>query len=476
MAALISAGHSDDVLRAFKFAATIGSPILKPAVSRATAAKTPAAYAQTPSIAWPAGGIAAGNVGYFEREALASDGVQTLVLGSSYSPGEPTVLRTPNGLGAQTANAGSAYMKVVLANKDLTRLLGQGGSSGSSAFATAQEFLAATALLAEHYPGEPIVVAPPQRWTPAPDLAAGLLTMTRSASWLSAVSLTALTSPKNLQTVVRLPGGSTHEKLSKRESRVLRSVNRKISQLEKLKYRTNLKDYLPVAVAESSAWRGASEAVALGGLDALAQRVTRQLRQGVQIEAEQRVTLGGLKGTVPVSIDNTLGFAVVVRLKPQYDQSATGIKITVSPGGAVSQSGLVTIPAHSAETVRLRVQATVVGSTAVTLSLQNGHYQPLFGSPAQRMTIQATQVGVLGVIIFAVALGVFLIATAARAARRGRAAPAADHAANPGPATEQAGDRPAAPAEPDTVMAERTELEQPARPDVIEETDDHRTA
>ena len=39
---------------------------------------------------------------------------------------------------------------------------------------------------------------------------------------------------------------------------------------------------------------------------------------------------------------------------------------------------------------------------------------------AARMTIQATQVGVLGMIIFACALGVFLIASAARAVRRGR--------------------------------------------------------
>ena len=36
------------------------------------------------------------------------------------------------------------------------------------------------------------------------------------------------------------------------------------------------------------------------------------------------------------------------------------------------------------------------------------------------MTIQATQVGVLGMIICAAALGVSLIASAARAVRRGR--------------------------------------------------------
>jgi hypothetical protein len=162
---------------------------------------------------------------------------------------------------------------------------------------------------------------------------------------------------------------------------------------------------------------------------------------------------------VPVSIDNTLNYAVAVRLKLHVDSSqSNGITITVSPGGAVSRSGLVTIAPHNVVTVRLRVQAIDVGATTVTLSLENSKGAALTGSPAQQMTLQATQVGVLGVIIFAVALGIFLIATAARAARRGRPAPAAEQATDPGLAADQADDRPAMPPEADTVMAERTEL------------------
>jgi hypothetical protein len=140
---------------------------------------------------------------------------------------------------------------------------------------------------------------------------------------------------------------------------------------------------------------------------------------------------------------------------PQYSQSS-GIKITVSPGGAVSRSGLVTIQAGNAVTVRLRVQATQVGSTSITLALQNRNGQLL--RPATPMTVQATQVGVLGVIIGAVALGVFLIATAARAARRGRPLPAVNQATGPDLAGHRADDRSGEQPEPDTVMAERTEL------------------
>jgi hypothetical protein len=348
-------------------------------------------------------------------------------------------------------------MKLVLANDSLTGLLGSGGRPGDSAFAAAQEFLAQTALLAQQDPGKPIVVAPPHRWTPAPGLAAGLLAVTGSASWLSPVRVASLTSPKNLQILPQLPEGHRLRMLNRREIRVLGRVDSKIAELQVLQANPDQADYKAVAAAESSAWHGASKAAALAALDSLGQRVARQLRQGVQIEAEQRITLGGLKGSVPVSIDNTLSYQVAVRLSVAYNQSS-GIKITVSPGGVVRHDGLVIIPAHNVVTVRLRVQAAEVGATAVTLSLQNRKGEWLPGSPTPRMTIQATQVGVLGVIIFAVALGVFLIATAARAARRGHPAPASDQATDPGLAAEQADDRPATPPGPDTVMAERTEL------------------
>jgi Family of unknown function (DUF6049) len=453
MSALIGARHASDVQQSLQYGNLIGSQILNRTASPA-AASASAARGQPASIAWPPGGIpgdpagdsAAPHAGYTVLQYLAADGIRTLLLGSAYLPDEhATVLRTPNGLGA--------YMNILLANDTLTQLLGT-ASSGNSKFASVQEFLAETALLAKQ--GEPIVVAPPQRWAPAPGVAAGLLAVTRSASWLSPASLASLTSPKNLP-VVQLPSAPSQRRLSRREVRVLRRVDGKIAQLQLLKATPDSAVFLSLAAAESSAWQGKSSAHALAALNMLGQRIAQQLRQGVQIEAEPRITLGGLKGSVPVSIDNTLSYPVAVRLDVDYNQS-TGIKITVSPGGVVSRSGLVTIPARNVVTVRLRVQATQVGATAVTLSLLDRKWQALPGSPSERMTIQATQVGVLGVIIFAVALGIFLIATAARAARRGRPAPAADEARDPGLAASQADDRPSAPPEPDTVMPERTEL------------------
>jgi Family of unknown function (DUF6049) len=446
--ALIGAGHAGDVTKAFQAGRSIAGKVLDRALGATSATSRPTAEGQTAGIAWPAGGIPGGSAGYAVLENLASDGVQTLLLPSSYLSAEhATVLRTADN---------GVYMKLLLANESLTRLLAAGGSTAGSAFATTQEFLAATALLAKQDPGQPIVVAPPQRWAPTPRLAADLLAVTGSASWLSPASLTSLTSGTKIRVLTRLPTERGHRGLQPTEARVLRRVDDALAKLELLRARPDANDYLPVLAAESSAWQ-ATPKVALGALRTLEQRIRRQLTQGVQIESEQRFTLGGLKGSVPVSVDNTLGFQVVVKLLVGY-KSSSGITITVSPGGAVSQRGLVSIPARTVVTVHLRVQATTVGATTVTLGLANSKGQSLLGSPTQQLTIQATQVGVLGVIIFAVALGIVLIAMAARAARRGRLAPAPEQATDPGLAADQADDRPAAPPEPDTVMAERTEL------------------
>lgn len=448
VAALIGAGHPSDVAKAFADGRSIGGKILERTLSAGTSTGRPAAQGQTASMAWPANGIPADSAGYAVLENLASDGVQTLLLPSSYLPAEhATVLRTP---------VSGVYMKLLLANESLTRLLATGGSNGQSAFATAQEFLAATALLAKQNPGQPIVVAPPQRWAPAPGVAADLLAVTGSASWLSPASLTSLTSGKNIPVRTHLPSGRRHRTLQPTEARVLRRVDGAIAKLELLRATPDPADYLPMFAAESSAWQRTPQQ-ALSALRALDRRIRHQLSQGVQIESEQRFTLGGLKGSVPVSVDNSLNYAVAVRLLVNYSQNS-GISITVSPGGPVSRNGLVTIPAHNVVTVHLRVQATQVGATAVTLSLANRDKNALPGDAGQRMTIQATQVGVLGVIIFAVALGIFLIATAARAARRGRLAPAAEQATAPDLAADHAADGAAPPPEPDTVMAERTEL------------------
>ena len=440
--ALINVGHGADVMRSFQLGRTLGGRIMHRSMNPGATDNTPAALTRAAGIAWPVGGVP----GYSTLENLAVvDGIRTVVVPSSALPDAPSSV-------LQTVNGGGGYIDLLLASDSLTQLLGSAGSAPGSAFMTTQKFLAETALAAQGS-SRPLVVTPPRRWNPSSGLATGLLAATARAPWLSPVSLASLTTARNVGNwpAQDLPAGSTGRgSVGRAVLRQLRVVNRQIAALQSIRATPNADLYLAVSAAESSVWQGKSKATVKGMLRTLADRISAEQR-AVQIVSELRITLGGLKGSVPVSIDNRLGYAVKVKLSLQFSQ-ATGIKITGDP------SGLVTVPAHMTQTVRLRVQATEVGSTTITMRLANQQGQLLAAAIPRRMTIQATQVGVLGVIIFAAALGVFLIASAARAVR-GRPPPTkTDGAGRDEPGGDHDDERGADLAEPDNVMAERSQL------------------
>ena len=440
VAALIAVGHGADVRRSFQLGRALAGQILHRDLSPAGPGGTSTALAAAAGIGWPTAGVP----GYGTLENLANvNGVGTLVLSSDAFPAaQRSVLRTANG--------GGGYITALLASQALTQLLTAAGNG--SAFTTGQAFLAETALLAQQVPAQPIVVAPPHRFDPPAGLPAELLTDTATAPWLSPVSLTSLATARTVSTVPtsQWPLGSAGQSplTGRSELRQLRVLDRQIAQLESIRARPDQDLYLAVSAVESSAWQGGSKGIAAAMLETLADRISDQ-QQAVKIIAEKRITLGGLKGGVPVSIDNPLPFPVKVQLLLQYNQ-ASGVKIAAEP------ASLITVPARTAQTVRLRVQAAEVGSTTVTLQLATPGGALL--SAPQRMTIQATQVGVLGMIICAAALGVFLIASAARAVRRGQPVTGADQPQAGQPGGDHAADAGMEPAEPDTVMAERTEL------------------
>ncbi len=320
--ALINVGHGADVMRSFQLGRTLAGRIMHRSMSPAATDDTAASLTQAAGIAWPAGGVP----GYSTLENLAIvDGVRTVVVSSSALPTAPSSV-------LQTVNGGGGYIDLLLASNSLTQLLGSAGSTSGATFATAQKFLAETALLAGQGSSQPLVVAPPRRWDPPAGLAADLLAATARTPWLSPVSLAALTSARHIQNwpAADLPAGSTgHGPASRAELRELRALNREIGALESIRAKPNADLYLPVSAVESSAWHGTSRATATAMLRTLANRITAE-QKAVQIVAELRITLGGLKGLVPVSVENRLGYAVKVKLKLQFSQ-ASGIKITARP-------------------------------------------------------------------------------------------------------------------------------------------------
>ena len=105
-----------------------------------------------------------------------------------------------------------------------------------------------------------------------------------------------------------------------------------------------------------------------------------------------------------------------VRVKVSVVQEAGG-------GFAVlTAPGVIELPADNITTKKIKVQASAVGSTTVTMRLAAPDGRALPGSPVST-TVQATHFGTLALILLAAALGVFMVASATRAIRRGRTPP-----------------------------------------------------
>ncbi len=439
LTALIAQGHSADVTRAFQLGRSVATKDLRRDLN-------PSADAgQITAAAWSPDGTAS----FTTLENLAaSDGVRSLVLSAAELPDvQATVARAVDGGGS--LNGGGSYVTLLLADASLTRLLASPGTGAAGAFATSQEFLALTALLAQQDPGQPIIVAPPQRFDPPAGLAADLLADTTSAPWLSPVTLSSLTTGPHIPNVT-MPATAAFHRYHRHLLAELGMLARQVNELETIKVKLDPEPYEALFDIESSAWDGNS---------AMARAMVTQVSggrfgiatqpQNVRIVAASRITLGGLKGSVPVSIDNSLNYAVQVRLGLQFTQSG-GLKISKTPG-------LITVQAHTDLPLRLHVQLTKSGASTITVSLldRNGHTLP---ANAVRMTVQATQVGILGMIIFAAGLGVFLLASAGRAVRRGRPVPPADLPLEPGHGDDQETEGGEGASRPDTVVPERTEL------------------
>jgi hypothetical protein len=440
MAALIGADHAADVQRSFTYGRSEAHQILGLDLNPAPAGTSaPTAQAQAAGVAWAAD--AQLNYGTLETLAAPGDDVGTVLLSSSAFPAaQSSVLRTPNGSGG--------YLNVLLASDSLTSVLSSATSAPGSGFAATQDYLAETALMAQQDPSAPIIVAPPQRWQLPAGLADTLLRTTASAPWLSPASLTSLTGAKSIPTV-QWPTAVNQPTVSQAELGPINTLDLDVNQMQQLRAQRDPDLYLAVSTVESSAYEGRSKAAALSMIAMLTTSLGLQ-QQKVRIVAANRITLGGLRGSVPVSVDNRLGYAVRVGLQLSYD-AIDGARVTaVAPG-------VLTVPAYTAETVKLRFSASQTGSTTISMTLADGDGQRLAIQPV-RMTVQTTQVGLLGIIIFAAALGVFLLASAARAIRRGRPEPVTDTSDGPTPSEEEQSGHITEEATPDTVEREHSEL------------------
>ena len=332
------------------------------------------------------------------------------------------VTTTPDGVYGQ--------MHVLLADNDIEQVLsapaaslpgiapGTKPSPAAAAFAREQWFLAQTAMIASEAPhtARAVVVAPPRRWDPGAALAGSLLDETVHTPWLRPASLSGLVAAPPPAGQVRRDGPPKYQ-VSRSELRapLLRQVqqlNDQIGLLESILVQSGPR-YLSTAVAaiESSAWRGQPSG------RRTARQLLRKVSAFVAVQQHQvriidplRVTLGGKSGEVPVSIRNTLGQAVRVRL--QVSVPSTGRIVIGNP------DKLITVPGGQQKTIKIPVKAAAAGSTTLTLWLTNPGGRPLPRSTA-RVTVEATHFGTMAIVIIGIALAVFVITAIGRAIRRG---------------------------------------------------------
>jgi hypothetical protein len=404
VAALSHDGLDADLRSAFTEGRAVGSKILHLPASADT-------------MAWPSGGLAdAGVLG-----SLAANRISTFVLDSTVMPPEgPPPDYTPSAQ-TSTASAGvGSSLNVLLANHTISQILATPATGPGSAFATEQRFLAQTAMITAELPNttRSLVVAPPRLWNPAPGLASGLLSETVHAPWLRPTSLSSMAAQAHPSgRVPRRPPPPHHvsrSELSRGYLGHVASLGTSI-RLQASIFTPRQPGYLNAAVAalESVDWPGSRAQAAAARrklLDEVQDYVDSQGKKVGIIDSGQHFTLSGASGKVPVSIFNGLHTAVRVKLRAQAPTDRLRI-------GTVDTT--VTVAAGGTATVRLPVHAATVGATEMTLSLLSPSGVVLPGTTVQ-LPVNASQFGTLALVVLFVALGLFILASFARAVRRSR--------------------------------------------------------
>ncbi len=412
-----------DLRRSF----TSGEQLAGPLLGRApVAAQLPAGSGKLSAVAWPPGGQASQAV----LESLGAKRIGAVILAMP----PPQQTPTPSAVTSVVDGVGTR-LKVLLADYSLSGLLSSAAANSrdpGTMFSVSQLFTAETAMIVAEAPSiqRPIVVTPPRRWDPASTLAKYLLNDTVSAPWLRPVPIGKLAaqpeqplprnSPPLAPTYVRaaLPGSVLRQ---------IDSLDNSISLLQSIMTVRSSRLNHAVYGIESSVWAGDGTGQAAAMLTRARQFVAKQFA-GLSVGGRHviHVTLGGRVGSVTVSIHNSLSYAVQVALRVTSSND-TVVATQKNP------RGIYVVQAHSVGELKLGINATQTGKATLKLSLKSPNGTLLPDKPLI-MTISATNLGTVALIICAAALAVFVAVSAAQAIRRGRPGTGEPPAAAPDPA------------------------------------------
>ncbi len=383
----------------------------------AVPARLPAGPRQLSAISWPAGGTASGAL----LDGLATANVDTVILTAPVSPA--TYTYTPGAV-ASTLTGTGVKLHVLLADRAITALLGSKAATSRTAgaiFSVSQRYLAETAMIAAEAPGmpRPIVVTPPRRWDPARRLASRLLAETVQAPWLQPSTTGQLVTMPTEHVYKQLTQSASGSELSASVLHKVAKLDHRIALLQSIRQSPDRALGRAIFGIESAAWRGKAGKHARALLALTTRYVDFQLHhvsiQGGARHSTYHVTFGGKTSSVPVAINNDLPYPVTVGLLV----TATNAKVSGVPPS-------VTIPEHQTSSIRLTVRVeSSQGKIRLSLIAPPGSRLAHHPLPAYPLTIlvHPTDFGTVALIICAAVLALFVIGSAVRAIRQGRAEP-----------------------------------------------------
>ena len=122
--------------------------------------------------------------------------------------------------------------------------------------------------------------------------------------------------------------------------------------------------------------------------------------------------MGGSSGQVPVSIQNGL-LNQAIRVKVVASAATTSSQLTIG-----RFQDVVVVPPQQAVTVRLPVNSAPQGSTEIKLSLASPNGMPLTFVTGKSLTVASTRYGRAILVLIAAAIGVLVLTSVYRGARR----------------------------------------------------------
>lgn len=298
-------------------------------------------------------------------DLLSSSGVRTVILrGTALPPSNPGTVST--GLGVLGTTFGG--MNAVLVDLGLSTTLGLVQTSKSSEILMRQRFLAETVVLSQLIPSDSasrMIVAGPEniRWNPAPDALNALLGATGSVPWLESASLSDLLRESSTDTARKRGGYGPKAQGSELPAPYLKKVQVVSEELASLTAvldnPSGVTDAYAEAIlrAQSSAWRF-EPATGEELVSSISASLQDQISQ-VYALSEGTITLSGESGLVPVTIANDLDRSVTI-----------GVQLRGIPSARLKSNPLYEITIEPGKKVSVELEATVVGSRALSAGVQ----------------------------------------------------------------------------------------------------------